>query len=251
MKINPIQIENIKQNPKTKQRTMIQLQPRDCALIDLIYEHQFITTFEAERYVYKSLNARRVRERILELERSGLLRREPSITFGHRNVLRLTKSGLTIADTRRPFIVRQRSKLDLSTLLHERSIIMTRLRLSELWDGRFIPEAALKQAEFPRIPDGVWIFPNGNQIALEIENSLKGPERFHQIQDRWKGIAVKAILYLATTPQIHANVKRYIETGSRNLPFVLTTIENLEREQPEPAFTIMGNINLFNSRCPL
>ena len=232
----------------TNTRAMIELQPRDCALIDLIYEHQFISTLEVERYLFKDVEPRIARRRVLLLERAGVIRREKNLTFGLRPILRLTRAGRTIVETRRPFFVKQRTRIDLRTLMHERAVLCARLRLSELWDGQFIPEAALKQEDYPQLPDGVFVFKSGAQIALEVENSLKGPARFHEIQARWQGVKVRAVLYVATNQHIFENVKRYLETGSRSAPFALTTIQNLEQPKPSPAFTALGHADLFSKR---
>ena len=226
---------------------MIQLQDRDRKLISLSFDHQFLPGRDAQRFVFKGTIPRRARERIAELVEAGYIRREPVFTLGNSSIIRLTKKGMELAQTQRPYEIPYRRRLDPVTLVHDGFTISTRLRLEELWDATWVPEGALKAEQFPQIPDGVLVFPNGSQVAVEIENSVKGISRFHQIQERWRKIPIKLVLYVATHAALFKILQRYLSEGPRDLPFGLVLWSELDQSVPK-IWTAMGELDLFSRR---
>ena len=110
------------------------LQERDRSLLQVCSEHQFLMFEHVEHFFFPDASARRARERLLELERAGLIRREKPISVADRTVIRVTPEGqrLVAPQTRKNVQIR---KLDLSTLEHDAHVASLRLRLAQLWMG--------------------------------------------------------------------------------------------------------------------
>jgi hypothetical protein len=77
-------------------------------------------------------------------------------------------------------------RLNPKILDHDAKVTSARLRILQLWNATFVPERAIKAKDFPEIPDGIFFFPSGRGVALEIENSDKGRARFLRLLERWK-----------------------------------------------------------------
>jgi hypothetical protein len=132
-------------------------------------------------------------------------------------------------------------------LVHDSTVTAVRLRLSELWDAKWIPESLIKSEEFSQVPDGMMVFQNGRQVAIEVENTPKGPKRFRELQERWRGMPVRLVLFVATSDSMFRIVQSYLEAGPRDLPFGLVNWEALENGTPK-VWTVMGELDLFKGR---
>lgn len=226
---------------------MIELQPRDRQILNLAYEQQFVTMKQIETWVFSEQTKRRANQRILALERSGLLKSElPQVGFQSR-IIRLTRSGIKVAETDRAERIPQVKRISIQTLLHDSFVTAVRLRLGELWNAVWIPERLLKAEQFAQIPDGLLVFPSGATVAIEVENTPKGPKRFREIQERWRGSSVKLCLYVATSDVMFRVVKSYLLAGPRDLPFGVVNWRDLEAGTPE-VFMAAGEINIFTRR---
>jgi hypothetical protein len=167
------------------------------------------------------------------------------IEFGM--LVQLAQAGRSVVEERTEIRIPQSRKPDLATLAHDAAVTLVRLRLEEVWDGQWISEALLKSQEFSQIPDGVWVFPNGNRVAIEVENTPKGPTRFHAIQERWRGVNIRLVLAVATSEGMAQHVRRYLETGPADLPFGLVRINELEEGMPK-IWTRAGELDLLTRR---
>jgi len=227
---------------------MNQIQERDQRLLRVIYEQQFVLMSQIERWFFGKQSARRARQRIQVLSEAGWLQRVESPLIKHARIIRLTKSGVSIAETDRVERIPQTRTLDVSTLLHDSIVTSVRLRLEELWDAFWVPERLIKAEQFSHIPDGLVIFDASRlQVAVEVENSPKGPKRFHEIQQRWRGSKVELILYVASSPTMFRIVQNYLKTGPQDLPFALVLWSELEAGVPH-AWTVAGEIDVFSRR---
>jgi DNA-binding MarR family transcriptional regulator len=226
---------------------MIMLQKRDRELLRLTYEQQFLSVGQAHQFVYPDVAARIKQRRIFELERAGLIRRERGFGADRAGIIRLTQSGIKIAEIDRCERVPQLRKISAQTFFHDALVTSVRLRLAQFWGARWIPERLIKAESFAHIPDGVLVFPTGSIIAIEIENSPKGPKRFREIQERWRANPVKLCLYVASSEHMHRVLKKYLEAGPRDLPFGLISWSELERGAP-PVWMPQGEIDIFSTR---
>jgi hypothetical protein len=225
----------------------VELQPRDRLLINLSYEQQFVVVSHAHRYLFSGIDQRERQRRIYELERAGFIRREPTQLIDKTGIIRLTKSGIKLAEADRAERIPQLRSISVQTLLHDSIVTAVRLRLSQLWHATWIPERLIKSDEFPQVPDGMVVFPSGTTLAIEVENSPKGPKRFREIQERWRNNRVKLCLYVASNEALYRCVKKYMEQGPKDLPFGLVLWRELENGTPH-VWMPQGMIDIFSRR---
>lgn len=222
------------------------LQTRDREFLRVCYEHQFLLVDHLRETFFKGKSKQALYLRIQKLEKAGVLKKENIL--GHAQVLRLTEAGEKLTRSHVQLELPRQRALPLDTLTHDALVISVRLRLRELWDGTWVPEILLKQNEYPRIPDGVVAFPGGKQIAIEVENSLKGKSRFLSLMKIWgKHPNVGMVLYVTTTKSLYSNLKGYISEGPKKPIFALVSWDELRSGTPK-AFSIHGEIDLFSRR---
>ena len=226
---------------------MIQLQARDRYLIHLTYEQQFIGVDQAHEFIYSSMETREKQRRISELEQAGIIRREKGLGYDRAGIIRLTQSGLKLAEVERAERVPQLRRISVQTFLHDSIVTSVRLRLSQLWNATWIPERLIKSESFAHIPDGVLVFPSGSIVAVEVENSPKGPKRFREIQERWRANPIKLCLYVASSEIMARVVRKYMEGGPRDLPFGLVNWQDLKKGKPT-VWMPQGEIDIFSQR---
>jgi len=223
-------------------------QPRDQSLIRTIYEHQSLEIAQAHRFFFKQAGDHVTQRRIRILERAGLLRRQHVYAPHKRTLLRLTQSGIALAEIGRSNLIKQPRTLDVRLIPHNLAVATVRLRLAELWDAHWVPEALLKTEEFEEIPDGVAVFSNGHRVAVEVENSIKGADRFQSLLERWKRIPVTLVLYVSTTPQIASKLRDRLAKGPEEVPFGLVELAALEQSDPPAVWTPRGEFRLLHRR---
>jgi len=226
---------------------MIELQTRDLLLINLTYEQQFLCVGQAHEFVYRDMEKRRKQTRILELERAGFIRRERGLGYDRAGIIRLTQSGIKLAENDRAERIPQLRSLSIQTLLHDSIVTAVRLRLAQLWTATWIPERLIKGDSFAYVPDGMLVFASGSIVAVEIENSPKGPKRFREVQERWRSNPVKLCLYVASSVVMYRIVKKYMESGPKDLAFGLVNWRELEKGTPY-VWMPQGNIDIFSRR---
>ncbi len=226
---------------------MLDLQKRDYDILQCCYEQKFLLLGHVERFFFTGCATQNARQRVLELEKSGLLRIQTSPVFGRKKILRLTQDGkglsLSQTDHKLPYL----KTLDTKTLSHDAFVTTVRLRLSELWDGIWIPELALKGHEYADIPDGVFLFNSGKKVLVEIENSLKGKSRYRELFLKLEKLKIFFCLYVATEDYVFNSLKRLIEVYPKNIPLGLISLKHLETKSPI-VFTKKGDVNLFSRR---
>ena len=223
------------------------IQDRDEAILRCCYEQQFLTMDHLGRFFYAGKHKGEPYRRIQELERAGLIRKERHPLLGGRSLIRLTQKGTEVALKDCPIKVAQLKRLDFRTLTHDALVTSVRLRIESLWDGRWVPERAIKQEEYPQIPDGVFCFESGRKVAFEVEHSLKGRERFLDRTASWRREPVFFVLYVATTAAIHSSLRRFLNDAPPDLALGLVSWTDLETTTP-PVWTPRGEFNLFTKR---
>ena len=223
------------------------LQERDREIMRTCYEQQFLLSEHVQRYFFHGIADRVVRKRLERLEGAGLLRREKHWLTGESRVIRLTRLGLRAIEEDIVIEVPQVRKPDVRTLLHDAIVTSVRLRLGELWTGSWLPERAIKQEDFPQIPDGLFIFPSHKKVAVEVENSAKSRGRFLATMERWRRVNVKLVLYVATKPDVFQTIQRFIPEGPRQVPFALVSWEDLKSGTP-PVWTPDGSVQVFSQK---
>jgi hypothetical protein len=232
---------------RTNSEIRIILQKRDREILKLCYEQQFILSEQVRRFFFAGTNKATGLLRLKELEQAGLIRRLTRPTLNGKRLIRLTRLGLRMIQKDIVIDVPQVHIPDVATLEHDAFVTSTRLRLLELWTGSWLPERAIKREEFPRVPDGLFIFPSGTKAAIEVENSLKAKSRFMRLLEDWRHIDVKLVLFVVTTPHLLSNIQRFLLEGPRGVPFSLIQWETLMGEKPR-VWTPSGMVDVFSRK---
>jgi hypothetical protein len=226
---------------------MIEIQKRDLEILACCQDQQFLTHGHVQRFFFKGAHERKARERVRELEGVGLLTQVPLRQPGQPKIIRLTKQGLGLIEEKRQVRVNALKVLNLNTLEHDAIVTSVRLRLAEFWDATWIPEQVLKASSPIEIPDGIFSFPSGAQVMVEVENSRKDRPRFHRLLERWRDVQPMLVLYVATSPALFREIKSWIEDGPQDLPIGLVEWGELETGEPL-IWTQRGELALLSQR---
>lgn len=234
---------------KTGEQQMIVLQERDKQVLKVCYEQEFLTS-DHLKYFFKTHRSQLYR-RVQELENAGFLTRERSPVTGRNSLIRLSRQGTLWVKSTHPAplqLPRPRRRLNFSTLVHDEIVTTTRLRLSKLWDAEYLPERSLKSLEFKEIPDGIFRFRSGKEIAIEVENSDKGRVRFLKLLDRWnQRKSVVFILFVASSPQMEVILRAYLKQSPASPLMGVVQFRSLCDGTPA-VLTQRGEVNIFGRR---
>jgi hypothetical protein len=224
------------------------LQARDKRLLLLCYQHQFLLT-EHTLHLFENRSYREARRRLLELTKSGFLFEEKNAVVGRKPIHRLTSLGAKIAASEAAETIPQQRVLKTAELVHDAVVTSVRIRLESIWsEGSFVPERLIKKSQYRQIPDGIFQFPSGKGIAIEVENSDKGRSRFLRLLSRWSDVRhIILILYVATSDSLYESVKRYLSTAPKDQPVGLLHWHHLHEGKPL-VWTPRGEMPLLERR---
>lgn len=225
---------------------MIRLQERDKEILRVCYEQQFLLTEHIRDHFFGG-NYAEAKRRVIELRQSDYLQ-GAGFRIGKKMAHILGHRGMPIATAKSPLEVVQYPRIDLETVEHDAIVTDIRLRLSALWDGEWIPEKGIRSTDSSQIPDGVFLFPDGKQAAVEVENSLKGRARFERRLKFWPGSGVTLVLYVATTPEIYAALQIFLEKAEDFPVCGLISLEELRAGNLSVWAPRVGEIAPFEDR---
>jgi hypothetical protein len=143
-------------------------------------------------------------------------------------VLRLKPSGVHLVESFYPYRIPQKKFLSPATFFHSMKVIEARLKIAPHWDGDWRPESLLPRA-VAEIPDGIFTFPSGAEIYIELENSLKSRKRFLRRLETFRKPILT--LYIATRPEIERALKSYLMAATPPAGVVL--LERIQGEKTE------------------
>lgn len=227
---------------------MLELQGRDRELLRVCAEQQFLTLGQVRSFFSGSQLKRSARRRVAALRAAGLIRWCESPLGERQPILRVTSKGLSLAEDAGAALVKPRRHLPAATFIHDALVTSVRLRLQTFWKATFIPECAIREGEFPVIPDGVFAFTSGVAIALEVENSLKHKKRFVRLAQRWKDAdSILAVLYVAKDETLRARLQSFITSAGVNKPLGLVSWTSLSCGQPE-IWTVRGPMRWLHQK---
>ena len=220
---------------------MIKIQKRDKKILTLIYEHSFLLRAHIRRLFPNDAETRR---RIIELKNNHYIREVPSPIACSGQVIRLTQHGIRFVEEYYPTRIEQIRHLSPTKHQHDSHVIHVRLRLEELWNGNWIAENLLPRAR-EEIPDGIFVFPSGKRIFIELENSLKSRKRF---LDRLYVFKEKIlVLYIASSPTLERSLKRYLKSAESLPPLALIKLSSLLDSTPA-VWSPNNNLSLFHTK---
>lgn len=209
------------------------LNSRDKRLLEVIRDHLFLPSDVAQQYLFGSTTRRGFDRRKKQLIDHGLIRSERLSISTRRTILTLTKRGFDLAQQGFPIDLPKNQTIDLRSMEHDNLVIQTRFRLLEFWDAVWLPERTLKSERLSRIPDGIIKFDSGKMIAVELENTPKGPKRFNEIQRSWISTEFDLVLYVAASQGLFESIKDYLRTGPKDDLFGLISFPDLVKGKPK------------------
>ena len=192
------------------------LQNRDREILKLCLEQQFLLSEHLEPMfsTYKQL-----RRRVTELKAQNYIKEDERGLLTKKNLIRLTHKGKTIALESGAINVSYLKNISPNLITHDALVTSVRLRLQGFWNAKFIPERAIQMEGVCPLPDGLFAFPTGKVIALEVENSDKGKTRFLKGLERWNTqSSLFFILYVCSNPTLELVVRHYLSLSSVNQP---------------------------------
>jgi hypothetical protein len=207
-----------------------------------------LTIEQVGRYFFRGVDPSAPFRRVRKLIAVGLLAIDPNLSLGRRRILRLTSLGLKTAEVGYWFHIPPARRINPALLAHEELVGSVRLRLAEFWDGRFVPERAIRRREFAQIPDGIFYFRSGRGIALEVENSPKGKTRFIRLLQRWKRVDhIACVLFVVATPELEDRLRTYLPFAPPDQPVGLVRWDRLESGHPL-IWTPRGELDLLGRK---
>lgn len=175
-------MQTVEQESQRKKRMprAFRLTERDQDILTFINEFGFCEMPQLDKRF--SLNKPRNYEIMRRLVNNGLLIHE-RILHNHHGVYRLSPEGARC--TNLPSLAR----VPLATYRHDLLVVEVHLRLRlEHPDARWISARHLMQEKHQHgvgktghLPDGILVFENGEQIAIEVELTPKGKNRLERI----------------------------------------------------------------------
>lgn len=224
---------------------MIRLQQRDREIIKVCYEQQFILTEHVSDHFFGG-NYLQALRRVIELRSADYLR-PAGFKIGQKMAHVLGHQGMPVAESVSPLRLTQYPAIDPKTIEHDAIVTDIRLRLSSIWDGEWIPEKGIRSDDPTQIPDGIFLFENGKQAAIEVENSLKGRTRFERRLKQWPASGVSVVLYIATTNEIFGALKTYLGSAVDEPVCCLIGLDSI-RSGHSHVWSKIGEIDLFTER---
>jgi hypothetical protein len=233
---------------------MIHLQKRDALILRLAYDQQFLTTKQVLRFCFPGVHHSEGYRRLKELERSGFIKRIPSITAGTGDYIRVTQKGEEIASGDVIFPVPQLRRLNLYLIQHDILVTEARMRLQAIWQNtEWVAEQHLRQKwkpdepwKEPLIPDGVLISTSaGLAIAVELENTPKAKSRYLKLLDKWNCTnKVNWPLYITTSVHIMTTIRQCMRETNECRAKVMLYDDLMTQDSP-PVYEAMGDARVL------
>lgn len=144
-----------------------------------------------------------------------------------------------------PYPINQKRQLSPATFIHDGKVTEARLWIERLWRGKWTPESLLLGAD-AEIPDGIFTFPSGKKVYVELENSLKSKKRF--LRRLCKFHEPILVLYLTTKPELTSALKKYL-LSDKDTPLAgILPFEDLRQRLPPAVWTINEIIYPFSQK---
>lgn len=208
-------------------------------VMNLCYEHGFITRKVTHRNILSNVSYRSVSNLFERLIKKGVLKRKNSSWESGRGIYQLTPKGYEIVSPLSDYEFQKFHKMEPYIFNHDEALLETRLILQDLVGGEWLPEKALRYLQYQEMPDGVLRVKDDFEIAVEVECSMKGPSRLKNLLNRWEKTDLSLVLYVCRDSKIFEFVKRVLEGVNSPELFALTTLERLRHGYGE-VWTVNG-----------
>lgn len=193
----------------------IRITERDLEILNFINDFGFCEMPQLE----KRFNLRKPKNYMLinRLIKIGLVKHE-RLFYGRHGIYRLTRKGAR--NTPLPPL----NRVVLGNYIHDIKLMEIYLKLRELYpEAQWISERKLKQEKYTdgvgkkgHLPDGMLIFPDGKEVAIEVELTAKDRRRVERILKWYTGkFDIKEVWYYCS-PSIVA----YMQNKAAKMAFV-------------------------------
>lgn len=236
---------------------MIRIQERDRRILRACYEQRFLTMDHIIQEFYRGRHQSEAYRRIKELETEKYIRREMPYLGDHKRFIRLTERGLDIAMQASHWEIPKGDRLNPNFIEHDSLVTFVRFRLEQYWDGEWVPRTVLEsgQLEFAskrEACDGAWCFPSGKWVAVELECIARRSANYAALIDRWANQSdlPALVLFVCAHSAVHERVKEALERShsARRMVFASVLFKDFQTDPDAKAWTIRGDVTLFNRR---
>jgi hypothetical protein len=211
----------------------MRLMPRDEQILTWINGFGFASADQIARYLHTQKPA--AYRRLKKLVEGGFLIHE-YVLHGHAGVYRLTKLGVQACGDE----LKALKEISLGIFRHDLALVDLALDLSESYNGEFIPHRRIRRelgltgvGQIGHIADGYLTYSEAEKpVAIELELSLKGRARLHQIINHYGGdLSVGEVWYFSDEPHVRSAVERAAEGYSFIKTFALRDISSLNASE--------------------
>jgi len=205
----------MKKPSKAKKPCRIRITERDLEILNFINDFGFCEMPQLERrFGLKKPKSYMLINRLIKV---GLVKHE-RLFYGRHGLYRLTKKGAQ--HTELPPL----AKVVLGNYRHDIRLIEVYLKLRTLYpEARWISERKLKREKYcdgvgkrGHLPDGMLIFPDGKEVAIEVELTAKDKNRVERILKWYAGkLDIKEVWYYCLP-----SIVVYMQKKAARMPFV-------------------------------
>jgi len=207
----------------------IQITARDVEILKFINDFGFCELPQLlQRFGLSQARGYQLCNRLIQ---AGLLEHE-RVFYGRGGVYRLTKKGAGYTE------LPPLKKIPLSTYRHDLTLIKVYLKFRETYpEAVWISERTLKKDQGSQVigkrghvPDGILVFPDGKQIAIEIELAAKSKYRLGTILKGYnKEFSFKEVWYCCLN-----KIEAYVRSQAARMNFVkIYTLRDILGSQVE------------------
>jgi len=195
--------------------TGVKLTERDIEILKFINDFGFCEMPQLDRRF--DLKKPRNYQIINRLVEGGLIHHE-RVFYGRHGIYRLTNKGARLTD------LPPLSRIPLATYTHDITLIEVYLKLRKHHpEAQWISERQLTRDKHAdgvgkrgHLSDGILVFPEGKQVAIEVELSLKSKYRLERILKGYGAqFSIKEVRYYC--PE---NIAAYIGSLATKMPFI-------------------------------
>jgi hypothetical protein len=139
-------------------------------------------------------------------------------------------------------------RLDLCKLENRLLTVVVRLRIEELWNGRWLPQGYLEKKEISPVPDGVFRFPSEREVFIRVQSAYRLATGIIADVRQWLRWKCGLALVVVHRVSIFELLKKYLsKQKDLDTPLGVVLWSELENSAPN-VWTVNGPIKFFDRR---
>lgn len=240
------EINEIKRKSKTT--TKLKTTARDLEILYFILEMKFSSIevihekfFSTTRFGLKSFSVDYTRQRLTELVRYGLVNKVDSLL--KKNLYQVTQKGYFLLSNSclEKTIPKISNGIDIRTFDHDLKVSAIRIELERRGQvANWISEKLLSEEEKYRSqltaefrPDAIYVNPECEKVAFELELSRKSKERYKQ--------KIKRYIQVMTDPSVHSRIFEKVHYVFKDCKLLEYVKSETQLYQPLFVFSLESN----------